>query len=255
MELYKVLNIDMRSPFKGFQFELGEEYVCGDFDDNPANECANGFYATDIDGLAYSFNINRAVWRCEVGGKSVEIDQFKRRYEQFKLIERVPHDVVKQLAKDREQEVGYKLAEVLFPIDPLLIKATLDDETKELLDSWDSVWGSVWDSVRASVWGSVWNSVWHSVRASVGNSVWASVVGSVRALVWGSVRASVWASVLAYVGSLFPNIARWEYTEHDIGEYPFQPAVVLWYAGFVPSFDGNVWRLHAGADAKVVHTQ
>jgi hypothetical protein len=94
-----------------------------------------------------------------------------------------------------------------------------------------------WDSVRASVWD--------SVRASVGDSVWASVRDSVRASVW------------AYIGSfcVLPRSA-WKYTTNiklPKGQaYPFQAAVNLWMMGLVPSFDGNVWRLHGGKGRKVL---
>ena len=27
----------------------------------------------------------------------------------------------------------------------------------------------------------------------------------------------------------------------------------LWYGGYVPSYDGTTWRLHAGPKAKIVH--
>ena len=36
------------------------------------------------------------------------------------------------------------------------------------------------------------------------------------------------------------------------GENPFQPAIDLWEMGYVPSFDGKTWRLHAGKDARIV---
>ncbi|MDE1824336.1 MAG: hypothetical protein KGH74_03485, partial [Candidatus Micrarchaeota archaeon] len=110
-----------------------------------------------------------------------------------------------------------------------------------------SVGDSVWDSVRASVWASVWDSVRASVRASVWASVWDSVRASVRASVWDSVRASVWASVRAYIGSLFPGIKDWKYTESMKTEgYPFQPAVDLWKMGLVSATDGKGtwWLLH-----------
>ena len=70
---------------------------------------------------------------------------------------------------------------------------------------------------------------------SVGASAWASV----RASVWDSVRASV----LAYIGSLF-----------DIWPdgYPYSAGARLWRMGFVASFDGKVWRLHAGPKADIV---
>ena len=83
-------------------------------------------------------------------------------------------------------------------------------------------------------------------RASVGDSVGASV----RDSVWDS----VWASVGAYTGSFF-NLPReaWKYTENiKTNGYPFQPCVDLWERGLVPSFDGEVWRLHSGPNAKVI---
>jgi hypothetical protein len=90
--------------------------------------------------------------------------------------------------------------------------------------------------VWASVWDSVWDSVWASVRTSVRTSVGDSVGDSVR----------------AYMGSFF-DLEAWKYTE-GIGAdgYPFQPAVDLWEAGLVPSFDGKTWRLHGGPKAAVL---
>ena len=77
---------------------------------------------------------------------------------------------------------------------------------------------------------------------------WASVGASVRA----SVRASVWDSVWAYIGGLFPNIKTWKFAE-KLGENPWEPLTELWYAGYVPSFDGKIWRLHACPKARIVH--
>ena len=61
-----------------------------------------------------------------------------------------------------------------------------------------------------------------------------------------------WASVWAYFGSLFPNIKDWKYVTHKPGEYPFASGVTLWRMGLVTSFDGKVWRLHAGPDGKAI---
>ena len=85
----------------------------------------------------------------------------------------------------------------------------------------------------ASVWNSVGNSVWNSVRNSVGDLVGNSVGNSVRDLVWG------------YVSTFFSI----EYKSD------FSSAVKLWEAGLVPSFDGKVWRLHTGKDAKIVYEE
>jgi hypothetical protein len=110
----------------------------------------------------------------------------------------------------------------------------------------DSVWDSVWASVEDSVWDSVGDSVWASVEDSVWDSVWASVEDSV----WDSVGDSVWA----YCGSFFvlPRDA-WKYTTYiETDEYPFLPLVKLWEQGLVPSFDGEVWRMHGGKDADIL---
>ena len=105
-------------------------------------------------------------------------------------------------------------------INPLLeIKAgKVTKKDLELLREWDSVWDSVGDSVRASVRASVWDSV----GDSVGDSVW----------------DSVWDSVSTYFDIKY--------------KYNFGVSQKLWERGFVPSFDGKKWRLHAGPKAKIV---
>ena len=127
------------------------------------------------------------------------------------------------------------------------------------LKEWDSVrasveasvGASVWASVEASVGASVWNSVWNSVEASVGASVWNSVWNSVEASVWNSVgnsvEASVWNSVRASVWAYISTFINVNY------RYDFTPAIKLWEAGLVPSFDGKTWRLHSGINADVVY--
>jgi hypothetical protein len=76
---------------------------------------------------------------------------------------------------------------------------------------------------------------WASARTSVGDSV----------------RDSVGASVWAYIGGLFSCIKSWKHAE-QLGPDPWRPLLTLWYAGYVPSFDGKTWSLHAGKDAQVV---
>ena len=255
MKKLKVLNKDLTSPFQSFKYEIGKKYVCNDFDDNPKKDCSRGFYATDIEGLPYSWNINKRAFEVEVGGKSVIINQYKQRFEQQTLIREVGKDELINLAKAKERELGYILSEVLFPINPLKIKTEITDKEIELLRKWDSVRASVgdsvWASVRDSVWDSVWDSVGDSVRDSVRDSVGDSVWDSVRASVWDSVGDSVGDSVRAYISSLFPNIHKWKYIDHKEGENPFQSCIDLWRNGFVPSFDGKIWRLHSGEKAEI----
>ena len=160
---------------------------------------------------------------------------------------------------------GWKLKEAFKPINPLKQKQDKSLDKAALLKEWasvrdsvmDSVWASVWASVRDSVRDSVVDSVWASVWASVRDSVWASVRDSVWASVWDSVGDSVgdsvwdsvWDSVYGYIGSLFHNIKNWKYTD---SKNPWASIRKLWLGGYVPSFDGKTWRLHAGLKAKVV---
>ena len=285
MKKYKVLNKDLKSPYKGFQFVIGKEYVCSDFDESN-EECSTGFYATDVEGILYSFNRKQGnkVFEVEVSGKAKIFDQFKQRFEKQTIVREVPLDQLKELVAEEDKKLDYKFEEAMFPFNPLFgERKEVTDEVKQLLDKWisvcdsvrSSVWDSVWDSVRDSVWNSarfsvfdsvgysvcdsVWDSVWNSARYSVRSSVWDSMRYSVLDSMRYSARSSVRNSVYAYIGSLFPNIKEWKYTEsvdHEEGVYPFQPAVDLWYKGFVfvPSFDGKgkVWRLHSGKDASIV---
>ena len=109
-------------------------------------------------------------------------------------------------------------------IHPLKITApAVDMHVINLLINWDSVGASVWDSVRATVGDSVRDSVWATVRDSV----------------WDPVRDSVRAYVLSFFGLKY--------------NCDFSSIVKLWEMGFVPSYDGKIWRLHAGENATIVY--
>lgn len=262
MKKLKVLKQDLTSPYKNFKYEIGKEYVCEDFDEDKEKPCSNGFYATDIEGLPYSWNVNYRCFEVEVSGKQVIFDQYKQRFEKQTIIREVFKDELIELAKAEEKRLGYILSEILFPVNPFLIK-TKDVTTKEieLLKQWVSVRASVGTSVRASVKDSIGTSVMTSVWDSVGTSVGTSVSALVKDSVWASVGTSVgalvgdsvWASFRAYISSLFPNIKKWKYIEHKKGKNPFQPCIDLWRTGFVPSFDGKTWKLHSGEEAKIVY--
>jgi len=133
-------------------------------------------------------------------------------------------------------------------VEPLIIKPIANPlelpKVEQVTDEqigWLKDWASIWASVRASVGYSIWASVWDSVWDSVGASVWDSVWASVRDLVWASVRNSV----SAYVSSFFAIDHKHDYSS----------AMKLWEAGLVPSFDGTMWRLHSGKNAKIVYEE
>ena len=252
LRLLKVLDRNMTSPFKSFQFEIGKDYHCHNFDANHENECSYGFYATDCDGLSYSYRPNKIIMECDVWGKSVEINEFKRRYENIRIIKKANIDDVKAALEYASLLRGYNVLESVFPFNPFSV---INEPTKNdyaNLNLWASVMASVWvrasvrdsvgdsvgDSVRASVWDSVRDScyllnvrasVGASVGVSVGDSVWdsvwdyirASVVDSVMAYVWDSVVDSVWDSVVASV---------WDSVGASVGVYASNlfPGITKW---------------------------
>jgi hypothetical protein len=232
---YKVLNSDMTSPFQKFKYEIGKTYTCPNFDEGP-EQCSVGFYATDLEGIIYSFRPCRKVFLAEMGGRNRKFDQFKHRFETQTLIEEVSHNKLKKLLAKECHKVGYNILEACFPIHPLHIKRKSEVSIQEMQ------WLKEWDSVRDSVWESVWDSMRNSVWESVRNSVWESV------------RNSVWESVRAYTSSLFPNIKTWKYIPHEPGINPFQSGINLWKSGLVPSYQDNIWNLHSGKNANIIYS-
>jgi len=114
----------------------------------------------------------------------------------------------------------------------------------------------VYDSVCNSVWKSVCNSfmdiVCNSVCNRAGDNVWKIVRNSVRNNVgdnvWNSVCNNVWNSVGNTVYNYIASLINIEY------DFDIKPGNKLWNKGFVPSFDGKIWRLHSGKDATIVYT-
>jgi len=267
MKKYKVLRVvngELISPHRDYNYGklkdvLGKKMVCEDFDDDAYNDCSDGFYATDIDGLIYSLNIykDNRVFEVEVGGRSVIYNKYKQRFEEQAIIRMLPKSEVRKLIKEQSKTMDWDYYHAYYPVNPLKLNKLFNREKAlKLLKEWDSVRGSVMWSVEDSVGGSVWDSVWLSVGDSVRTYLGWSVCCSMRCLVgdfvWCSVRNSVWDFARAYVSSLFPNIKKWKYIKHKEGVNPFQSGIDLWHMGLVPSFDGKVWRLHKGKKAEVV---
>lgn len=127
-------------------------------------------------------------------------------------------EVVKEIpVSEFEELLGFKYLEVVNPFDPRTVRASkVTDEDTATLRKWDSV------------------------RASVRESVWASVR----------------ASEDAYLGTLFPNIKEWKYTEKlpDYAKkgYPFQTCVDLIYRGLIPAYNSydKIWYLVGYPDGK-----
>lgn len=239
MKKYKVLRVvngELISPYQNYNYGkledvLGKKMVCENFDDNENEDCSIRFYATDIKGLIYSLNIHKdnRVFEVKMGGRSVINSEYKQGFEEQTIIRMLSKSEVRKLIKEQSKAMDWDYYHACYPVNPLKIDKPFDKEKAlKLLKEWDSVWASIWDSVWYSVNASIWDSVWDSVRYSVRDFIY------------------------AYISSFFPNIKKWEGIEHKKGVNPFQSGVDLWHMGLVPSFDGEVWRLHKGEKAEVV---
>jgi len=165
--------------------------------------------------------------------------------------------IVKEL--DPAKVFKWRYEEACNPVHPFQIKPS-EKITNLHLDLLKK-WSSIWDSAKGSIWNSIWNSIWDSVGVIIGSSVGVPACNSVRDFIWGSVGGSawgsiwdsIWNSIWAYCGYIFiPVVKKWKYVKYKEGEYPFQPAIDFWKMGLLPSYDGKLWRLHGGKDAKVL---
>ena len=265
MKLYKILIKQGElyySPFEHYCYGKLEDFIgkilsLDNFDMSDI-ECSNGFYATPISGLIYtglSNNNCKVVFETEMSGKNKKFSDYKWRWENQTFIKELSIEEVKLLVKEESNKMDWNYYEMMFPKNPLLIKQKVTDKHKQLLRSWALIWNSVQDSVFDSVEKSLGYSIWSSVRDSVSlvpGVVRVSVQGSVGYSVWNLVQDSIMASVGAYISSGFPNIKNWKYIDHEEGINPFQSGIDLWNDNLIPSFDGNIWRVHSGAKAEIV---
>ena len=236
---------------------IGNRFVCDNFDSDFTVDCSSGFYATTIGGLIYT-NLSRKntiIMECEMEGKEAYYSQYKRRFEAQTFLRVVPMEEVKVLAKEYSDSIDWNYYGALFPINPLDIhNDDITDDDIENLRKWASVRASVGDSVLASVWASVRDLVGDSVGDSVWDLVLASVWDSVGDSVWDLVGDSVRDLVRAYISSLFPNIKKWKYIDHEEGINPFQCGVDLWNRGFIPTKIINKWFLWSAKTKSIVYT-
>ena len=245
MKLYKVLLNEkgrLISPYQGMEYVLGKKYKCHDFNPDPRNICSRGFYATGIDGLPFAFRPGRIVVECEVWGKQVECNQYKRRYEFIEAQRIIYSEELKALALAAEKNIGYKLHEVLFPISPLSLPArkTISIDEIKLLKSWAKVRIDSFTLMKNHVWDCVWCGIGVKIEEAIIDNFHPNITNQILS------TKSVKDITLAYVFSLFPYDSS--------KENPFQVGVDLWQAGLIPLYGADgTWRLHTGEKAEVIH--
>ena len=265
MKLYKILKKQGEtyySPFQSYRYGIlddfiGVEMVCEYFDDSN-EECSNGFYATDLNGLIYTnLSQGKTVFEVEMSGRNIKFSDYKWRWEKQTFIREIPIEELKELVKVESDKMDWNYYEMLFPKNLFNLPIQpVTDKHKKLLKEWDSVRnsvrGSVWDSVWDSVRDSVWDSVLDSVRNSVLDSVRGSVRGSVRVSFRDSFSDSISDHIYAYISSAFPKINKWKYINHEDSINPFQSGIDLWNDGVIAGFDGKTWKLYSGTNAEIV---
>jgi len=229
--MYKLTRLDGTDFFSGkinYADNIGKIVRVKDFDPPEKGPCGKGFHASrNPNDCFIGSEIPCRAFRVK-GIQKISGNEWKSRYQALKIIEEI---------QDLNSLFGWNYEEAINPVNPFLIEPpTIQEKHLISLKNWISVRKSVWTSVRGLVLESVWDSVCDSDRDSAVDSIW----------------DATWDATWAYIGSFFPNIKRWEYIKHEKGVYPFQPAVDLWKQGIVPSFDGKVWRLHTGEEAKIV---
>jgi len=64
---------------------------------------------------------------------------------------------------------------------------------------------------------------------------------------WSAVGSGVWSAVGSGVYAYYSSFFNIKY------KYDFSSGVKLWEQGIVPSFDGNIWRLHSGTNADIIY--
>ena len=245
MNYYKSVRLDHTSHWdKKTKWKEGEIITPDSFDPNPKLDCGHGIHICDtlLGTLSYQEDSSEYCLVEPIGQQVIFKD--KIRCESVRCIRFLEPEELDEFA-------GFKLWETNHPVNPFLLGRDENLALEKLLKEWVAVQDSVWYSVRDSVRDSVWDRVQGSVRGSIGYSVWYSVWDSVRNSVVNSVRASVWNSIYAYMGGLFPSIKKWKGIE-KLGLDPWRPLLTLWYGGYVPSFDGTTWKLHAGEKAEIV---
>jgi len=191
----------------------------------------------------------------------------EKRYWGFEELE-----VIEEI-KNLDALFGWKYSEAINPIDPLSQKHKVNQEDIDLLVSWVSLYQSstldiidtVFETIKKRFGSNLRELIWDTLVASTANKtasrIWKELDGTpldevpMNNLVKRSFIFSFEALCYAYIGSLFPNIYQWKKIQHKKGEYPFKPAADLWRKGLLPSFDGKIWRLHSGKNAKMVYEE
>lgn len=149
------------------------------------------------------------------------------------------------LCEANKIKLEFDVERALFPVSPLSIEPAIDlDAAIQLCQSWSLVSGSIESSIVKSAKGPATEHVYDSLFDSSFTLFWPEIRDSVFGSSWSSVRLSLLDFMRGYETSIYFAVEDWIGVQHEKGVNPFQPAIDLWEAGYIASYDGEVWRLH-----------
>ena len=108
-------------------------------------------------------------------------------------------------------------------------------------------WAAIWDSIGDSFEDRIGRRVYDAVYLCIADDIADFVMDTLTDLFdpcdydYQDIQSSIIAFVWAYKASFLKVKLK----------YDLSPAIKLWNAGFFPSYDGNIWRLH-GYNGKVL---
>ena len=103
-------------------------------------------------------------------------------------------------------------------------------------------WVVVRDSIEGSIMEHLWQSILLSLYCCIADAIATSVMDLITDFFEAHIKVYDWEHVQDSIGDF-----EWAYITSFLKvkcNYDLSPAIKLWEAGYVPSYDGTTWRLH-----------
>jgi len=176
--------------------------------------------------------------------RGVPVAEDKRKYGFVEL------EVLEEIT-DLDSLFPFNYTEACNPINPFLApRVEVTGEMLDILREWSRVWTL---GLPISTFMDGLPLLWITVR----DGIWNRLLLSMEPLypIWRCFPDKAWDSAVScaasYAASLFkpgfscPGMSRRQWKSFQVG-------AGLWRRGVIPSFDGEVWRLHSGEKAAVI---
>lgn len=251
MITYKAVRLDRTSHYdKETKWRVGA-VVKVDNPDPAKTVCGRGIHTSLhlLDVIGFQLGPSR-YYKCEPLDV-IATDELKMRSSAVR--------VISEIGKREQDEIaGFKLWEINHPVNPFTLNPKRIDNLSTLVSQWDLVWHSISLSLWPSIGGTIQTGVHKTTMRSLYTPMVCLVGDSIEYFDMKpskrySVLTSIEAAIYGYISGLFPRIRLWRHAE-VLGPYPWKSLLTMWHSGYVPSFDGEVWRVHTGPKARIVET-